>query len=215
MRVVVAWPTVDISEANTTATKWKERGYATAVLTETPVERPVDIDHIVTCNRWMGFPVAANQLCQELKTYYDIVVIGGNDLYPDQQYYAQDLGHQFVDHFGGTFGLMHPTGDRYGLIDDAAICPWIGAEYIERMYAGNGPYYAGYYHYFCDGELQDVAVQNNVFWQRPDLIQYHAHWSRNGIPRPQHLMAAKNNHPEDQRTYHTRKSNNFPGSGPS
>ena len=208
MSVLVAWPTVDVEEANRTAEEWKVRGYETAILVETGIEMPKNIDSCINEPEWKGFPNAANQLCQAFGSLYDVIVIGGNDLFPDLDKDAHTLETEFKQHFGGTFGLMHPTGDRYGLIDEAAVCPWIGAEYIDRM---PGPYCEEYYHYFCDGELQDVAVLNGTFWQREDVSQYHAHWSRLLSPRPQHLMKAKDHHPEDQRTYERRKANNFPG----
>ena len=211
MSVLVAWPTVDVAEANVTAGIWKGRGYDTAILTEQPTEPQQHIDHTICVPTWKGFPNAANELCQAFSSQYDIIVIGGNDLYPDRAHLACEIEAEFKDYFGGTFGLMHPTGDRYGLIDDAAICPWIGSEYIAKMYGGKGPYCEEYYHYFCDGELQDAATLNGTFWQREDLSQFHAHWSRHGATRPQHLQVAKDHHPEDQRTYHARKANNFPG----
>jgi len=212
MSVLVAWPTVDVKEANETAEEWKKQGYDTAILVEDQnIPQPEHIDHQVYIPRWRGFPVAANQLCQTFRGMYDIIVIGGNDLYPDQNKTAYEIESEFKEHFGGTFGLMSPTGDRYGLIDEAAVCPWIGSEYIDKMYDGKGPYYEGYYHYFCDGELQDVAALNGTFLQRLDISQYHDHWSRNQEQRPDHLIHAKACHPVDQRTYHSRKADGFPG----
>jgi hypothetical protein len=212
MSVLVAWPTVDIVEANETAKIWQEMGYDTAILTEHEIELPWNLNSYMHIPEWKGFPHAANQLCRYYGSLYDIIVIGGNDLYPDQSKTAKEIEAEFKDHFGGTFGIMHPTGDRYGLIDEAAICPWIGAEYIDKAYQGEGPYCEEYYHYFCDGELQDVAIKHNAFWQRPDLSQYHDHWSRNQEQRPEHLIKAKDCHPADQRTYLNRKAQGFPGS---
>jgi len=210
MSVLVAWPTVDVDEANITAARWKERGYDTALFTEHKIELPDSIDSSIVGN-WQGFPNAANKLCQTYAGLYDIIVIGGNDLFPDMSLSAMEIEEQFINHFHGTNGLMHPIGDTYGNVATAAVCPWIGAEYIDRVYKGAGPYYEGYYHYFCDGELQDVATLAGVFWQRSDLSQYHAHWARNKEPRPAHLMPALSSHPEDQATYLARKATNFPG----
>jgi len=208
--ILVAWPTVNIEEANITAARWKNQGYDTALFTEHGIELPNNIDsHIV--GDWKGFPSAANRLCQAYTDCYDIIIIGGNDLYPDMSLTAQEIGEQFREHFNGTNGLMHPVGDKYGLIMDAAVCPWIGAEYINTVYDGRGPYCEEYYHYFCDAELQDVATLAGTFWQRGDLTQYHAHWSRAKEIRPPHLMPALANHPKDQATYHARKAEGFPG----
>jgi len=197
----VAWPTVNIVEANDMAAVWKKQGYKVAVLVEEPVVDQPHIDTIITISEWKGFPHAANTLCKSIE--YDIIVIAGNDLYPELRRPAQILGAEFIEHFGGTNGIMHPTGDRYGLIDEASICPWIGKDY------GIAPYNEEYYHYYCDGELQDVAVQKGTFWQRPDVIQYHDHWGRTSAKRPKHLMPALAHHPEDKATYERRKANGF------
>ena len=79
---------------------------------------------------------------------------------------------------------MQPTGDRWGerngiaTIDRIAGSPWMGREFCRRMYHGSGPMYNGYYHNFADEELQCVAEQLGVFWQRRDLTQEHRHWAR-------------------------------------
>jgi len=156
LNVVVAWPSIDVNAAAETAKVWKDRGYATCVLFENDPELPDSIDMKINDHKWKGFPAAANVLCHTLASTFDIVVIGGDDLYPDPNKSPLDIMMHFKDHFGGTFGLMSPIGDDYGAIKDAAICPWIGAEYILKMYGGYGPYWEGYYHYYCDGELQDV-----------------------------------------------------------
>ena len=209
MNVLAAWPSVDVIEANDTAAVWKAQGYGTAVLVDYSCDEQQHIDQLFHIDKWKGFPYAANYLCK--KTNYDIIIIAGNDLTPDLSHTAQELGSEFINYFNGTMGLMHPTGDRYGLIDDASICPWIGREYAARM---PGPYNEDYYHYFCDGELQDVAKLQGVFWQRPDLIQYHDHWAREGQVRPDHLKPANERHTADKVTYETRKAANFPGAFP-
>ena len=48
-----------------------------------------------------------------------------------------------------TFGVMQPTGDRWGerngiaTIDRIAGSPWMGREFCRRMYHGSGPMYNG------------------------------------------------------------------------
>lgn len=96
-------------------------------------------------------------------------------------------------HQASTTGIMQPTGDRWG--DDPAsrirygadrgayidrICgsPWMGREWCERAYQGNGPMFDGYHHFYADEELQEVAQELGVLWQRRDLIQLHRHWGR-------------------------------------
>ena len=79
-----------------------------------------------------------------------------------------------------TFGIMQPTGDRWGadepwakaLFPDAPayidrICgsPWIGREFARRMNEGAGPFHPAYRHMFADEELQCVAKRLGVLWQ--------------------------------------------------
>jgi hypothetical protein len=82
-----------------------------------------------------------------------------------------------------TFGVMQPTGDRWGddrgpYIERVAGSPWMGREFCLRMYQGNGPLCEGYFHMGEDEELQAVASKLGAFWQRPDVIHYHNHWGR-------------------------------------
>ena len=89
-----------------------------------------------------------------------------------------------------TFGVMQPTGDRWGdnessraafgenrgaEIDRIAGSPWMGREWCERAYLGNGPMPDFYHHLYIDEELQEVATRLGVFWQCRDLTQYHNH----------------------------------------
>jgi hypothetical protein len=100
--------------------------------------------------------------------------------------------------YWSTFGVMQPTGDRWGdgqgaYIDRVAGSPWIGREFARRMYGGNGPYWPEYTHMGVDEELQMVAEKMGVFWQRPDLTHFHAHWGR---PRPGERMGQADRMPE-------------------
>ena len=106
---------------------------------------------------------------------------------------------------------MQPIGDRYGSIMKCAVSPWIGRKFIEKTYSGNGPYYTGYYHYFSDQELQDVATKLGCFYQDRSIVQYHDHWQRKNRTRPSYLMTAKDKWENDRKTYLTRKQEGYPG----
>jgi hypothetical protein len=84
---------------------------------------------------------------------------------------AKQIAKECTAHFGGTFGVMQPTGDRWanGSIDRICGSPWLGREFCTRMYHGKGPMYGGYLHMFGDEELQHVATRLGVLWQRRDL----------------------------------------------
>ena len=190
---------------------WHEYGCQVAVLVNHPHGYRVlpEADMVILQKEWRGFPVAANILCQRVPA--DIVVVVGDDLYPDPNTTAQQVGEEMLSRFPDLYGVVQPTGDRYGLPDICCISPWIGQTFIERAYRGRGPYWEGYYHYFADHELQLAAEKLGVFQQRPDLVQYHDHWQRKGEFRPKYLRQAKREHRKDKLLCEQRKREGFPG----
>jgi hypothetical protein len=128
-------------------------------------------------------------------------------------------------------GVMQPTGDRWGAdeawarqqfpdrpayIDRVAGSAWIGREFAQRAYGGNGPLWSEYKHMFVDEELQCVAEQLGVFWQRRDLAQHHAHWGRDGFTHaaPDFLREANSggHWAKYEALFRERKAAGFPGS---
>lgn len=106
-------------------------------------------------------------------------------------------------HNASTFGVMQPTGDRWGenpdhprvdmrsaYIDRVAGSAWLGREFCKRVNGGRGPLWSGnpnaereidrqgYKHMWVDEELRHVAVRLGVYWERRDLTQHHAHAGR-------------------------------------
>lgn len=205
--VLAVWPTVNMERSEGLAAKWKDQGYDTAVLIEMD-HTFSNVDHKLVNTTWQGFPVAVNRACHTFKDQYEVIVIIGDDILPDPNHRANDILEAFLAHFHGSYGIMQPTGDKFGCYDIACISPWIGSDYIDTR---PGPYHTGYYHYYSDAELQDVATMYGCFQQRDDLIQYHDHWSRNKLQRPKYLEPALGHYPLDKQLYHTRKRNNFPG----
>ncbi len=167
-------------------------------------------DLLIAAERYPGYAVAANTLIAEILIKdkdAEFIVCAGDDIEPDPHHTAEEIAQECSDHFvealnrevnrrfglsepffrepvgARTFGVMQPTGDRWGdaqgpYIDRVAGSPWIGREFARRMYQGQGPYWPEYRHQFVDEELQAVAIKMGVFWQRPDLTQHHAHWGR-------------------------------------
>lgn len=130
-----------------------------------------------------------------------------------------------------SFGVVQPTGDRWGAeepwarerfpdapayIDRVAGSAWIGREFAQRAYGGNGPLWHDYVHMFCDEELQCVAEKLGVFWQRRDLAQHHAHWGRDGFTHaaPAFLQEANSggHWAKYEALFRERKAAGFPGS---
>lgn len=137
--------------------------------------------------------------------------------------------------WASNYGVMQPTGDRWGdcqssrnlygedrgaIIDRIAGSPWMGRSWCERSYLGNGPMWDGYHHLYADEELQEVAIKQGVFWQRPDLTQYHDHPARGpkgyGAYHEGHLAAinSETSWAVHRVTFEDRKAHGFPGSEP-
>ena len=131
---------------------------------------------------------------------------------------------RICDRIASTFGVMQPTGDRWGdkqgaYADRVCGSPWIGREFALRINQGRGPLWHEYFHMYEDEELFEVAQTLGVLWQRPDLIHYHHHWARERgriEDMPEFLKRA--NSQEEWRKakalFEQRKAMGFPGSEP-
>jgi hypothetical protein len=190
---------------------WSEMGYKTCVYIDKEGEIPVEADRVMVAKgEWRGFPHAMNLLCREVPG--DVVVCIGDDIRPAPNFTPQSIVAEFLEHFPDTFGVMQPTGDVFGSSEEVCVAPWIGRKFIEEAYHGMGPYNEGYFHYFCDAELQEVATKLGAFYQRSDLYQYHDHWQRDPeANRPLHLMEAKDKWKANRDLFEDRKKNGFPG----
>ena len=209
--VWVVWPTIHLEKTQEMIRTWHGFGYKVAILANPPfvVDHFEEAELVLIQKKWKGFPTAVNLLCKAVPG--NIVVVVGDDVYPDPYNTAQKIGKEFLKRFPDTFGVMQPTGDEFGCYDTCAVSPWIGKAFIEKAYNGKGPYWKKYFHYFCDEELQEYATQLNVFQQRKDLIQYHDHWQRAKNPtRPIHLLGAKGKWCVDKKIFETRKKKGFP-----
>lgn len=214
------------AEANQVLRLWHERGYKIALWRDDQADLP--LSHVVKIGDYPGYAKAVNTLAKEIISVdHDVewIVTGGDDVQPDLQFSAAEIGAQCSEHFKGTFGVMQPTGDRWGdargaYIDRVCGSPWMGREFCQRMYGGRGPLFEGYQHMFVDQELQEVATINGCFQQRIGLIQLHVHWGRSTLATrndiPPHLR--KWNEPahwaQSRELFETRKRGGFPGHEP-
>ncbi len=211
MDIWVVWPTVHLDQSNKMIPIWKSFGYKVAILANPPFTHGhfPEADRVIVQKKWLGFPVAANILCKEVPG--NIVVVAGDDLYPDPESNAEEIGTHFLKRFPDTFGLVQPTGDKFGCWDKCAVSPWIGRAFIEKAYGGNGPYREEYFHYFSDQELQEYAIKMNVFEQFKYVTQFHDHWQRQEKPsRPGHLIQAGAKWRKDKQIFEQRKKEGFP-----
>ncbi len=232
---------------------WRQMGYKVAVLRQ---GEPIDCEMQIPVSEYRGWAPSVNLLAKwvvEHDRHAEWIVTGGDDYEPDQSKTADEIAWECSEHFlmlgpdpcgwghklpRVTFGVMQPTGDRWGdteaarrqygenrgaYIDRIAGSPWFGREWVKRAYGGNGPMFAGYRHMYADEELQEVAIKLGVFWARPDLIQLHAHWGRkpgdefaNISDCPDFLLPVNTAQHwwESQRLFDQRRALGFPGHEP-
>lgn len=185
-------------EANVVLRKWQEKGYGIALWRDTPTDPAMC--NLQLTGPYPGYAQAVNALAREVLAHDPecrFVISGGDDTEPDRAHDPETIVDQCIARFGGTFGVMQPTGDRWadGSIDRIAGSPWMGREWCERANGGAGPFWPEFTHMFSDQALMDTAVKCGVFWQRPDLIHLHRHFMRQGdnldavrVNPPAHLV---------------------------
>lgn len=216
--VWLALPSANIEMAKKTFPVWKSKGYKIAVIVpDRLLSQYSGLADIIVAESsiggYQGWPKAVNYL-SGLLSDYEIIIAAGDDMYPDPDYEAHQLRLQFVRHFGGTFGVMQPYGDKFGSMACETceqICgsAWLGKEFREKINQGKGPMWEEYWHMWADTELYQVATKYNCLWIRGDLSQFHEHRLRgtHGF-RP---TIPSGNMKIAQKIYETRKKNNFPG----
>jgi hypothetical protein len=185
------WLTIpSIRPGGGTIPKWREAGYKIAVLRQGD---PIEADIHIHTDAYLGWAASINRLMRmvfEADPTCDWCVGGGDDTLPDPVLLTPIWGAEDCSlHFGGTFGVMQPTGDTWAdsggrIIERFAGSPWIGREFARRAYGGRGPLFE-YPHCWADEELQNVATKLGVFWQRRDLTHQHQHWGRGAEAKPE------------------------------
>jgi hypothetical protein len=209
-------------EADKALSLWRDKGYRVALWRDPGADVP-QCDLLIQ-DAYPGYAQAVNALALtvlDMDPSCDWIVTGGDDTEPDNDHAPDEIARQCSEHFGGTFGVMQPTGDdwRDGLgriIERIAGSPWIGRDFARRINRGNGPYWPDYTHNFVDEEIMQVAIKYGAFWQRPDLVHYHRHWTREKKQQPSFLKEAYSSEhwAKFQRLYRNRKAAGFPGSEP-
>lgn len=211
--------------------KWHALGYKIALCRDEAEAGDLECDLMESILPYPGYSVATNQLVRLVmrqESSADWFVIGGDDVEPDAAHPAQQIADQCIGYFGGTFGVMQPTGDRWGdtpssrerfgaergaYIDRVCGSAWIGREFAQRVYGGRGPLWPGYAHMYADEELQCVAEKLGVLWQRRHLIQLHRHWGRErglASDMPEFLRKANDEMGKYRQVFEARKAAGFP-----
>lgn len=185
-------------EAKLALSEWRKRGYGIALWRDSKDGAP-ECDLLLT-GKYPGYAMAVNALAGRvliMDPECDWIVTGGDDTLPDARD-PREIAAECQKHFGGTLGVMQPTGDRFagGSIDRIAGSPWMGREWCQRANGGQGPLWPEFTHMFVDQALLETAVRCGCFWQRRDLVHLHRHFMREndslhspakGKPIPEHL----------------------------
>lgn len=185
MKAWLAIPSARPAEqANKALQKWRDAGYGIALWRDHEDDVPVCNFYLTPGSKpYPGYAQAVNALAERvfaLDPEARWIVDGGDDTLPDPTHSPDRIAAECEQHFGGTFGVMQPTGDRWanGSIDKIAGSAWMGKEWCERANGGFGPLWHEFEHMFVDQCLRDVAIKCGVYWQRADLAHLHRHFSR-------------------------------------
>lgn len=215
-----------VKDAQRCVDSWRAMGYKVALWRDQPDEVQADI---VAIGKYDGYAISCNRLiryAREKDADARWFVCAGDDIFPETAKAADEIAAECELYFSGTFGVMQPTGDRWGedpnqpnhtlrgaYIDRVCASAFIGAEFVDRTYGGRGPLHDGYFHMFVDEELHHVASKLGVLWQRRDLTHKHNHWQRVRKPRPDYLEFATSpaHWAEAQDLFRSRQAAGFPG----
>ena len=225
------------SEATACFDRWRGMGYKIALLRQ---GEPVEADLLIPTGEYLGWARSTNILAAEVLRRDPtclFIVGGGDDTFPAVEQHATVIQRMCWVNFSGTYCVMQPTGDRWGdsesaratfganrgaAIERFAGSPWMGREWCEKSYLGRGPMFDGYFHCCADNELQEVAIQQGVFWQRRDLTHFHNHPARADWPSFASQQKYHEGHLKrlyssevwgaDDALYQDRKRRGFPGS---
>lgn len=218
-----------LADAERCLDAWAAKGYRIAVFRDSGEPFPRCATFGDTMRPYPGYARAVNELALgilELDPDAEWIVTGGDDVWPDERWRAIDIGEECTRNFRGTFGVMQPTGDRWGAdqaqpnfagsayIDRVCGSPWMGREFCERINGGQGPLWPEYTHMFVDEELQNVAQSLGILWQRPDLTQRHEHWARGAqrtVPEFLREVNTREHWNQYKALFEDRKANGFPG----
>lgn len=236
-------------EAEKVLKLWRERGYQIALWRD-------DLDSCdmhagVIGAQYPGYAAAVNHLVDMViraDPKAEWFVIGGDDVHPDLNHSAEEIAAECRNHFKElsiemepaadnlsvtTFGVMQPTGDRWGenpnhpredmrsaYIDRVAGSAWLGREFCKRVNGGRGPLWPEYQHMFVDEELFAVANKLGIYWPRRDLTHYHAHAGRvknytvDMIPEHLKKWTTSEHWKEAEKLFFSRRDAGFPGHEP-
>jgi hypothetical protein len=206
--VWVVFPTANPERADRAIKIWQAKGYNVAILTNTEDCASLRCQLHIASGRYSGYFRSANALAKAvlaLDPDFRVLVCAADDMEPDPNLTADAIAEQYLTRFPSGFGVLQPTGDDLDGTDRICGSPWVGRAWIETAYGGHGPLCEDYTAFFGDEELLNVSKTLGALWQRPDLTQYHDHWSRKGRGAKTAYQEENNKHwAADKRTFERR-----------
>ena len=217
--VYVVFPTANYPRATATLEKWRDMGYHCAVHVDEPYgllrEVDININGLVMSysQPYEGYWASCNKVVSFLMDAMDdnlIVVLAADDMDPDPNKTAREIGREYFERFPDGEGLMQPTGDKQGEIINGKwasqrICgsPWFGRGWYDAGRFNGKPTPENFFHFYGDQLLYDVAKAEGLLWQRQDLKQMHHHWSfERGVEREAYQEKNSREHwKKDQQEY--------------
>lgn len=211
-------PVVKKERAQAAEHRWTSMGYR-VLFYQDPGTRPFGLEKHT--RSWIapyrGVWNATNDLARMAYLLgAEVCLFVGDDMDPDPNHDAEAIATQYLNRFPDGFGLMQPCGDPQGVDGTgrsaaARICGsvWFGRGWIERAYGGRGPTPGEYYHFYADEELALVGEKLGVMWWRPDLTQWHHHWSFGASKREWYHDKAQTQWDRDKRLFGERRNRAF------
>lgn len=218
--VWVLMPTALKEHVPATLEKWSKQGYQIGLLTDwgTAIGKTASpVDLVVYAKRYPGVWLSWNLLAQTvLRLRADVCVLVGDDMDPDPTKDAQQIAAEYLEKFPDGFGVMQPCGDPQG-VDASGLCaaaricgsPWVGRAWIQFAYGGGGPVNAMYDSFYADEELKHYAEKMGRLWMRPDLSQFHRHWSWRHLPKQDYHERNQKQWEADKALFERRKASGF------
>jgi hypothetical protein len=206
-----AIPSINQERATKCFEKWKKMGYQTCVLLDAGKPKPDHADLILEEEVYKGYYQSFNSMAKAIGPEADIIVTGGDDIFPDPDHDPQEIAKECFQKFPDGLFVMQPVGDKMEGVLTICASPWFGRGWLDRAYGGRHPVWPGYTAFFGDTELLDVARKLKAIWQRPDLVQYHDHWIRPGGPKKTDYQEKNDRHwKADERLFVSRKTARWP-----
>lgn len=217
--VWVLMPTVMKGHVPAQLSKWTGRGYRVGLWVDSVPNSEVHQFSELKIQGpypgvWASWNILAHTAC---KLGADVCVLIGDDMDPDPTKNAQEIANEFFDKFPDGFGVMQPCGDLQGKDSTgtpaaARICgsPWVGRSWVQFAYGGSGPVSALYDAFYADEELKHYAEKMGRLWMRPDLSQFHRHWSWGHLPKRSYHERNQTKWLNDKALFERRQKAGFP-----